>query len=106
MMRPRSGSPALAVAVLVAAFHLLPDQARARPVTDEDPTGSRLRTDEFTGWWHNAGQLLLHVSNRGFFGRHGADSAAPSAEWPAGSNHEYLYAAGLWVGGSSGPTRS
>ena len=58
-----------------------------------------LRIDEFAGWVHDAGNLLLHVSNRGRFGRAGADLTQPSAEWPAGSNHEYLYAAGLWVGG-------
>jgi len=43
--------------------------------------------------------LLLHVSNLGFFGRFGGDQNNPSAEWPAGSNNEYLYAAGVWVGG-------
>ncbi len=55
--------------------------------------------DEFAGWFHNAGNVLLHVSNRGMFGREGADLTNPSAEWPAGTNQEYLYAAGLWIGG-------
>jgi len=58
-----------------------------------------LRIDEFAGWFHDAGNVLLHVSNRGYFGRRGGDVTNPSAEWPAGSNNEYLYAAGLWVGG-------
>jgi len=61
-----------------------------------------LRIDEFAGWFHDAGNVLLHVSNRGYFGRWGGDATNPSAEWPAGSNHEYLYAAGLWVGGVVG----
>jgi hypothetical protein len=57
------------------------------------------RVDAFAGWFHDAGNLLLHVSNRGRFGRTGTDVTNPSAEWPAGSNNEYLYGAGLWVGG-------
>jgi hypothetical protein len=57
------------------------------------------RVDELAGWFHDAGNVLLHVSNQGLFGREFLDQTAPSAEWPAGSNHEYLYAAGLWVGG-------
>jgi len=53
----------------------------------------------YYGWYHSAGQVLLHVSNLGFFGRFGGDLDNPSCEWPRGSNIEYLYAAGLWVGG-------
>lgn len=60
------------------------------------------RIIQFTGWYHSVGQLLLHVSNYGFFGDWDADLGAPSAEWPAGSNNEYLYAAGLWVGAIRG----
>jgi hypothetical protein len=33
------------------------------------------------------------------FGDGGDDPYAPSAEWPAGTGIDYLYAAGLWVGG-------
>ncbi|MCA9753702.1 MAG: hypothetical protein KC591_16015 [Gemmatimonadetes bacterium] len=57
------------------------------------------RIDEFAGWFHDAGNVLLHVSNRGRFGRAGGDATNPSCEWPAGSNNNYLYAAGIWVGG-------
>jgi hypothetical protein len=53
----------------------------------------------FYGWYHSVGQLLLHISNLGYFGDWDADIGAPSAEWPAGSGHEYLYAGGIWVGG-------
>jgi hypothetical protein len=74
---------------------------RGNPMEEVPPRfrGPVLRVDEFAGWFHDAGNLLLHVSNRGYFGRQGADQTNPSAEWPAGSNDEYLYAAGLWVGG-------
>ena len=52
------------------------------------------------GRWHSVGQLLLHVSNLGVFGKlYFYEPDAPSGEWPAGSNIEYLYGAGLWVGG-------
>jgi len=48
---------------------------------------------------HSSGNLLLHMSNGGwlgdFFGRF---CSRPSAEWPPGSNNEYLFMAGLWVG--------
>jgi hypothetical protein len=51
---------------------------------------------------HSAGNLQMNVTNIGFLGslpksRYPmADS--PSAQWPAGSGVEYLYAAGIWVG--------
>ncbi len=76
---------------------LAPSPAQARG-SDTEMT-SPFRVDEFAGWFHDAGNVLLHVSNRGRFGRVGSDLTNPSAEWPAGSNHEYLYGAGLWVGG-------
>ncbi len=53
----------------------------------------------FRGIYHNVNQLLLHGSNMGFFGDWNSDPSSPSCEWPAGSGVEYLYAAGLWVGG-------
>ena len=66
------------------------------------PSGTSERGVAFAGWYHDVGQLLLHVSNLGFFGDFGGDLLAPSAEWPAGSNHEYLFCAGLWVGAVTG----
>jgi hypothetical protein len=53
----------------------------------------------FLGQYHKANQMLLHVCNMGFFGDWNSDPSAPSCEWPRGSGIEYLYAAGLWVGG-------
>ena len=51
---------------------------------------------------HFAGALQMNVTNFGFFGSLPksayAMAEAPSAQWPAGSGIEYLYAAGLWVG--------
>jgi len=51
---------------------------------------------------HDVGQLRMHVTNWGALGSWpGAGlpfSGAPSAEWPAGSGVEHLFAGGLWVG--------
>lgn len=60
------------------------------------------RDHEFYGWWHDAGELLLHKSNYGFLGDWNAAPGEPSAEWPAGSSYEHLYCAGLWVGARVG----
>ena len=51
---------------------------------------------------HNVGDLQMNVTNWGFLGSLPGSrypmSDSPSAQWPAGSGVEYLYAAGLWVG--------
>lgn len=52
---------------------------------------------------HDVGNLWQNVTNWGQIGSTPGTSAtwsdAPSAMWPAGSGNEYLWAAGLWVGG-------
>ncbi len=96
--------PALLLAFSV--LMLIPGPATSRP-PDDLPQGPGLRVDEFAGWYHSAGSLLLHMSNRGRFGRAGNDLTNPSGEWPGGTDHEYLFGAGLWVAGvvnrGSGP---
>ena len=48
---------------------------------------------------HSSGNVLLHMANAGYVGDFfGRFCARPSAEWPPGSNNEYLFMAGLWVG--------
>jgi len=51
---------------------------------------------------HNCGNVLVHVANFGIIGSapgsRNAFESAPSAQWPAGSETEYLYIAGLWIG--------
>ncbi len=56
---------------------------------------------DFLNTYHNVGKLILHVSNRGIFGTSGNGQLAnsPSAQWPPGATQDYLFAAGLWVGG-------
>ena len=100
----------VAVCTLVAALVVsVAGVATARMETSNrkdkgEVTAPPSRAISYYGWYHNVGQLLLHVSNLGYFGDWPGsridDITAPSAEWPAGSAHNYLYAAGLWVGGS------
>ncbi|MDP6802309.1 MAG: hypothetical protein QF819_03915 [Gemmatimonadota bacterium] len=89
----------MGVLCLIAGLLSVGQTAVARVVPENSPQLPPYRIDEFAGWFHDAGNLLLHVSNRGRFGRGSADLTNPSGEWPAGSNNEYLYAAGLWIGG-------
>jgi hypothetical protein len=86
----------VAVSVLWATGVGMSGAPRDRGVDDAGLLGKDLI---FEGIWHNVGQLLLHVSNLGYFGRFAWDADNPSGEWPAGSDDEYLYAAGLWIGG-------
>jgi len=49
---------------------------------------------------HNVGRLQLQITNIGETGNQSnpALTTVPSAEWPQGSGHDYLFAAGLWIG--------
>jgi len=53
----------------------------------------------------NVGELHVNITNHGLIGSQYTQtfpySLAPSAQWPAGSGDEYIYAAGLWVGGKA-----
>jgi len=51
---------------------------------------------------HSAGNLQMNVTNFGFLGSLPSSNYEmadyPSAQWPAGSGVEYLFAGGIWVG--------
>ncbi len=51
----------------------------------------------------NVSELHMSISNHGLIGSRysivSTFSDSPSAQWPGGSGIEYLFAAGLWVGG-------
>jgi hypothetical protein len=80
----------------VCAFHQLPqDQI--------EPTNSREIHKLFRlngKFVHNVGRLQLQITNFGETGNQSnpSQTTVPSAEWPAGSGNDYLYAAGLWIG--------
>lgn len=73
--------------------------------TSLPPASKTAKVTDFGHRTHSVGQLALRASNVGVFGWKWdnpiVDRAAayPSAEWPAGSGNDYLYSAGLWVGG-------
>jgi len=54
----------------------------------------------------DVGELHVNITNHGLIGsqfsRTSTYSDAPSAQWPGGSGNEYLFGAGLWVGGKVG----
>jgi hypothetical protein len=64
-----------------------------------DPDRSVVLSGKFV---HNVGNLQMNITNWGFVGSlpksHYSMADVPSAQYPAGSGIEYLYAAGLWVG--------
>ncbi|MBK7701619.1 MAG: hypothetical protein IPI34_01370 [bacterium] len=64
------------------------------------PDGSAVTDGSFV---MNVGELHMNISNFGLIGSQTPATCswcdAPSAQWPAGSGVEYLWAAGLWVGG-------
>ncbi len=51
----------------------------------------------------NVGEVQINITNWGLIGSMYSSavrwSDAPSCQWPAGSGDEYLWAAGIWVGG-------
>jgi len=51
----------------------------------------------------DVGELQINITNHGLIGSQFTEnlpySTSPSGEWPGGSGHEYLWGAGLWVGG-------
>lgn len=49
--------------------------------------------------YHQANNVVLRVSNYGFFGSGSNRPQWPSLEYPAGSGIDYLFQGALWVGG-------
>src|SRR6267142_3489362 len=81
----------------VCAFHQLPQNEIDGP-QGRDGIHRLFRLDgKFV---HNVGRLQLQITNFGETGNQNNPSrtTVPSAEWPAGSGNDYLYAAGIWVG--------
>jgi len=53
-----------------------------------------------------AGRLYVNITNWGLIGSRYSEissySDAPSGQWPGGTSNEYVFAAGLWIGGILG----
>lgn len=102
--------PLLVVAVAVwftegPSWARLPDGPHRGDGAFPDPAIKAAKANDFGHRIHNVGLLALRVSNVGVFGANWISALSyrrapfPSGEWPIGSGHEYLWAAGLWVGG-------
>ncbi|HET6347676.1 MAG TPA: FlgD immunoglobulin-like domain containing protein [Candidatus Krumholzibacteria bacterium] len=94
----------IAVTVLVCLLVSTPQARISFPQTDKSASGGDIQPVVVVDGSpvHNVGNLWVHASNWGAIGSQPGSalpfSDAPSAQWPGGSNVEYLYVAGLWVG--------
>ena len=81
----------------------------AEPAT-HDPRDDQIRPDGIHildgSYVLDVGELHVNITNHGLIGsQYSSDvpyNQAPSAQWPGGSGDEYLWGAGLWVGGRVG----
>lgn len=93
---------ALAAAVLTGAAPALAWKDIPEPLDDwrGDPHGIHVLDGSYV---MNVGELQINITNHGLIGSQysvvSRFSDSPSAQWPAGSGVEYLWSAGLWVGG-------
>jgi len=93
----------MAMAALLVLLQPVPAASRVDTRSGKDRHNGPQRILVLNGSTvHSVGELQMHVSNWGMFGSWPNTtqpfSEAPSAQWPAGSGVEYLFAAGLWVG--------
>ncbi len=96
----------LALGLFVVLCFMGPDVALCEPEEDlreEEtitPDGIHVLDGSFV---LNVGELHVNITNHGLIGSQFTAnlpfSTAPSGEWPGGSGHEYLWGAGLWIGG-------
>lgn len=90
----------LMVLGLAAPALAFKDDGNLVPDRGYDPSGIFVQDGSFV---MNVGEVQINITNWGLIGstysltRPWSD--APSCQWPAGSGNEYLWGAGLWVGG-------
>ena len=82
------------VAVASRSMAVAPIRPTAPPTI---PPGVQPINDVFRHF-HDVGRLNLSVGNWGVLGDLNQSASIPAAQWPPGSDCEYLYGAGLWVG--------
>jgi hypothetical protein len=72
----------------------------APPMPELPPNGAFITDGSYV---MNVGEVQINITNWGLIGstpgRARSWANAPSCQWPAGSGIEYLWSAGLWVGG-------
>ena len=104
--RRRNGIRVSEIMVTAACMALAVSAAGAAeewPAAPADPYGAQGGYEIYGDFVMNVGELHVNITNFGLIGSAFSSgyaySHAPSAQWPAGSDDEYLYSAGLWVGG-------
>ncbi|MEA3287625.1 MAG: hypothetical protein U9Q77_09670 [Candidatus Marinimicrobia bacterium] len=97
------------VSTLVVSLLLLsaPEVLQARNKLHDEQGGSQLAKPsarpEKAFFIHTTGNLWTSVTNYGSVGDPNFESAGrPSMQWPGGSNNNYLYDSGVWVGAMLG----
>ena len=98
---PRIGSAArfvAATAVLLTGSASAYYERLTLPTDEKEKPRPTVRLDG--SFVHNVGNLQLQVTNIGQTGNTANPNltTVPSAEYPPGSGHDHLFAAGLWVG--------
>jgi hypothetical protein len=105
LVRYRFGWPWALVCSLILCL-VIPEPTHSKP--DEDlqddeviqPDGIHVLDGSYV---LDVGEFQINITNHGLIGSQFTDnlpySSSPSGEWPGGSGHEYLWGAGLWVGG-------
>jgi hypothetical protein len=102
--RPGSLTVRLLALACVLTFTAGPAAARPaaelRPEPADHPDGIHVLDGSYV---LDVGELHMNITNHGLIGSQFTEllpySHAPSGEWPGGSGHEYLWGAGLWIGG-------
>ncbi len=107
-MKSAKTVPIIAIAILMLAFGNSAAETDGKVNRQERQTVARkpaTATPYYEVCTHNYNNLILPVSNMGFFGGQGSsyrdcETGQPmkSGEFPAGTGVEYLYAASLWIG--------
>lgn len=112
---PRKGTMAAVLSAVVLGWFAagpgwaMPPQDRQwndwSSIGSLDGTAYAPKFNDFGQRIHNVGRLAMRISNVGVFGANWISPLSyrrapyPSGEWPSGSGNDYLWAAGLWVGG-------
>jgi hypothetical protein len=92
--------------LLLLSFAAGGGPVHAEPAT-HDPATDEIRPDGIHildgSYVLDVGELQVNITNHGLIGsQYSTDvpyNRAPSAQWPGGSGDEYLWGAGLWIGG-------
>ena len=109
----RPGQSFIILSLLILALLPATTSIAEAPLPDQvddparNPAGAHVLDGSYV---MNAGQLHMNITNHGLIGSQysvvSSFADAPSGQYPAGSGIEYLWAAGIWIGGLKNGIRS